>query len=163
LPEGVVVVGPPGCPKIGDWPFANCQSRPVAPPSKVVNNQNPVASACQYLAGLPCHSSEVGDAGGRVPIVVTLNEITEKIIAKKIRGDIFCHRLCWLGQIPFDALAVSDDECRKASIKPEIRTLYDTKDTGNGKLRAQKEVRHRPRGALLRELPLPDPAGQPNA
>jgi len=56
---------------------------------------------------------------------------------------------------------VSGDECRKASIKPEIRTLYDTNDTGNGKRRAQKEVRHRPRGAVLRELPLPDPAGQP--
>ena len=56
---------------------------------------------------------------------------------------------------------MSGDECRKASIKPEIRTRYDTKDTGNGGLRAQKEVRHRPGGAALRKLPLPDPAGQP--
>jgi hypothetical protein len=60
----------------------------------------------------------------------------KKIIAKKDGGAIFPTRLSWLGQIPFDAFAVSGGESRKSSIKPEIRTLYDTKDTGNGELRA---------------------------
>jgi len=49
----MTVVRPPGRPKIGVWPFPNSQFSPVAPPSEVVNYQNPVASACQYLAALP--------------------------------------------------------------------------------------------------------------